>query len=374
MKIFIISNAPRSLYRFRGKLIKELIHLGHEVHALTPIGESEDNISKIRSTASQVHEYYLNRTGVSLYQDFKTLISLIRLMRSIRPDMVFSYTIKPVIYGSIAASIARVPKVFSLINGTGFSFSDDGKSKIFLHFLIKRLFSISLKRNKFVFFQNKDDRDLFIQNNLVKAKLSGITNGSGVDLKEFNFHPMNKGNVIKFLYIGRFFKQKGINLFVEAAKIIKNKYGISVEFQLIGRIGNDKNSVKKDELESWEKKGLVKNLGFVEDVKSIIVNSHVVVLPSYYREGVPRSLLEALAIGRAIITTNSIGCKETVKDGENGLLIEPNNLHALIEAIEVLINNSNLLEEMGKKSRILAEHKFDVDVINKYMLGKMNLV
>lgn len=371
MKILVISNHPRSLYRFRGKLINAMTKSGHEVYALTPLGVSKENISKIRETGAEVNEYYLNRTGLSMLQDLKTLMSLIIQMRKLRPDIVLSYTIKPVIYGSIAAFFTRVPKIFSIINGTGFSFSEAGKSKKFLHFLIKSLFRFALSKNNFIFFQNNEDRNLFLENNIIKSEISGVTNGSGIDLNEFEFHPYSATDVLKFLFIGRFFKEKGIYHYVEAAKKIKKKYGEKVEFQLIGEIGNDKNSIKTHELEEWEKEGWINNLGFLDDVKTTIIDSHIVVLPSYYREGVPRSLLEALSIGRAIITTNSIGCKETVIDGENGILIKPDDLQSLIKAIEKLINNPILLQKMGTRSRQLAQNKFDVEIINKYILDKM---
>ncbi|MFW5886971.1 MAG: glycosyltransferase family 4 protein [Bacteroidota bacterium] len=371
MKILVISNHPRSLYRFRGKLINTMTESGHEVYALTPKGVSNEHISKIRETGAEVNEYFLNRTGLSPIQDLKTLISLILKMRKLRPDIVLSYTIKPVIYGSIAAFCTRVPKIFSIINGTGFSFSEAGKSKKFLHFLIKSLFRFALSKNSFIFFQNNEDRNLFIKNKIVNHELSGVTNGSGIDLNEFEFHPYNTMDVLKILFIGRFFKEKGIYHFVEAAKEIKKKYGRKVEFQLIGEIGNDKNSIKTHELKEWEKEGWINNLGFVDDVKTTIIDSHIVVLPSYYREGVPRSLLEALSIGRAIITTNSIGCKETVIDGKNGILIKPDDLQSLIEAIEKLINNPIQLQKMGARSRQLAKSKFDVETINQYMLEKI---
>ena len=219
-------------------------------------------------------------------------------------------------------------------------------------------------------FQNTDDIDFFKEKKILKSHRYCITPGSGINIKEFSFSkPVI--NPISFLFIGRLLKAKGIKLLLKSAKEIKSRYP-EIEFNIIGMpdpLNSD--SIEESVLKDFDSQGIVNYIGEVRNVKPYFEKSSVFVLPSYYREGVPRTLLEALAKGKPIITTDHVGCRETVVDGVNGFLIRPKSESSLFEAMEKIILNPNLIEEFGKSSRILAENKFDVNIVNKILLDQI---
>lgn len=373
MRFLLIASYSESLINFRGHLIASLLEKGIEVHVAAP------NLHKTSSTRiileSQnvvVHQVGISRTGINLIADLKSLYSLWRLMLFLMPDVVLSYTIKPVIYGSLAAYLAGVPHRFALITGLGYALTSKTKG---FHSFVKvaalTLYRLSLANINKIFFQNPDDEDLFRIMGLVPARTTSVVvNGSGVDLKKYSVRGLPQTGT-RFLLISRLLGNKGIREYVNAAFLIKAAYP-DVHFAIVGWFDKTPDAIAEQELYSWLRSGVLDYLGPMEDVRSAIEQCSVYVLPSY-REGTPRTVLEAMAMGRPIITTDAPGCRETVVDGENGFLVPVNSVDALAEAMEHFIKDPDLVTRMGKRSREIAEEKYDVHKVNAVMIREMEL-
>ena len=367
----LISSHPQSIDDFRGDLITALQECGVIVHVVSlKINKSNDIYKDLKTMGVVIHQIPFNRKGINPFFDFVFLLRLVSLFISIKPKYVMGYTVKPVIYGSVAAMICRVPYNFSLITGLG-SFFGEGlsKSHAIIHKILKALYRIALSGSNTIFFQNPDDCKLFLKNKIIKSlDKTVIVNGSGVNLEYY--YKSQFPSKVSFLLISRLISEKGILEFASAAHEISSKY-TNVKFALAGWYDND--SISKDTVDSWVEDGRLVFLGELEDVRSAIENCSVFVLPSFYREGVPRVILEAMSMGKAIITTDSPGCRETVIDNESGYLIKPKSTNELISAMLKFVKNEDLIDKMGKRSRQLAEDKFDVHKVNEVMLKGMGL-
>lgn len=316
-----------------------------------------------------VHEIPLRRTGTNPLADLQLVLNLVRLMARIRPDRVLGYTIKPVIYGTLAATFARVPKRFALITGLGYAFQGDGKRGL-LRSLVQRLYSLALRSTHKTFFQNPDDESLFRTLKLLPASVpSCVVNGSGVDVVAFKVAPLPAGT--RFLLIARLLGDKGVREYVEAARKVRDRYPETV-FTLVGWIDENPDAIGKNELDAWIKEGVIEYLGRLRDVRPAIADCSVYVLPSY-REGTPRTVLEAMAMGRAIITTDAPGCRETVVDGDNGVLVPVKAVDDLADAMLRFIEQPELAARMGQRARRIAEEKYDVHRVNAVMLREMGI-
>ncbi|WLP95228.1 glycosyltransferase family 4 protein [Psychrobacter sp. M13] len=378
MKFLVIASHPVSVLKFRGHLIQALKNKGCEIHIATPLLKSYPKVSKeLKSLGYITHNIPMQRTGTNPLADAKTLKSLYTLMRDIKPTYVLAYTIKPVIYGTLAAWAAKVPHRFALITGLGYAFQqveETGKRNYFQK-IIHELYRQALSKTDKVFFQNPDDLNLFKQLKLISNKTpTTIVNGSGVDTSEYNIAPLpvsNKQPEIRFLLIARLLADKGIREYANAAKIIKNKYP-EVNFDLVGLIDSNPTAISQQELDEWVDQGLLNFWGRLDDVRPAIAASSIYVLPSY-REGTPRTVLEAMSMGRPVITTDAPGCRETVVDSYNGYLVPVKSVDGLVKAMEEFILNPELISTMGKASRKIAEDKFDVHSVNNIMINEMNL-
>jgi len=368
-KIVIVSHYAKSLVNLRSELIKKMASLGHNVIALAPDKGFE---SELKSIGAKFFYYPLKRTGINPFAEIKTSLALIKIMKTIKPDVVFSYSTKPVIYASLAARIIGVRHIYSLITGLGFAFVNKDKKRLLFNALLKVLYRVALKINNIVFFQNPDDMMLFLDLGIIKNKNAELVNGSGVNLEKYNYAQV-ENETISFLLISRLIWDKGIREYIEAARIIKRKYS-DVSFYLLGPYDSNPAAIRKKDIDRWIKEGIINYLGEVDDVRPYIINSSVFVLPSYYREGIPRSILEAMSIGRPVITTDSPGCRETVEDGVNGFLVPTKDSKKLAEKMEEFILNPSLIKEMGKKARSIAEEKFDVNKVNRKILKCMKLI
>ena len=379
MKFLIIASYPASIIKFRGALIKALQDRGFEIHIAAPefndYLEERDSLIALGYT---VHDITMQRTGTNPKKDIKTIIELYRLMTKVKPDYVLGYTIKPVIYGSLAAKLARVPHIFALITGLGYAFSgaeEVGYKKSNLQKVMHQLYAAALMTADKVFFQNPDDQALFKKMGILKPSTPSIVvNGSGVNVSEYSVAPLpteNGESVPRFLLIARLLGAKGVREYAQAAAIIKSRYP-SVQFDLVGWVDDNPDAIEQRELDTWIEDGLFNFLGKLNDVKPAIADSSVYVLPSY-REGTPRTVLEAMAMGRAIITTDAPGCRETVIDAYNGYLVPVKAIEELAAAMEHFIVNPALVIKMGKASRQLVEEKFDVNAVNQSMLEAMGL-
>jgi len=376
-KILLIGGHPRTLVNFRGPLLKAILAQGHSVFAAAN-GRDQDTEEKLRAIGVAYYPIRIARAGMNPLVDIVTLFDLIRLMRKLKPDVVLSYTIKPVIYSGLAARFCGVPSIYSLITGLGYAFVDAVSPRQHLiGWLAKSFYRLSLCHSRLVFFQNPDDKQKFVKMGLVTPDQGVVVNGSGVDLSFFPFVPFEQENLFpsvpfRFLLISRLLRDKGIGEYVAAARILKKKHP-RLEFVLVGGFDPNPTGLKPDEVKAWEAEGLIDFKNEQADVRPFIQSCHVFVLPSYYLEGTPRAVLEAMATGRAIITTDASGCRETV-NGRNGILVPVKDVEALAKAMEFFLDHPEQIVAMGRESRAYAQERYDVDKVNAVMLREMGLL
>lgn len=373
-RFLLISGTSYSLVNFRGPLVQALIKAGLDVHVAAP-GLLEDMTTRqqLEAWGAVAHDFPMQRNGLNPWRDALTLHALYRLMCRIRPEMVLSYTIKPVVYGLLAAWLARVPRRYALVTGLGYAFASQASGKRALVYqVVRRLYAAALNRADKVFFQNPDDNALFRELGILREKVpSQVLNGSGVDMSHFTVAPIPAGPP-RFLLIARLLGDKGVRQYAEAARRIKQRHP-EIVFQLAGDIDSNPDTITREELDIWVKEGSIDHLGWLNDVRPAIANCSVYVLPSYYREGTPRSVLEAMAMGRAVITTDAPGCRETVIEGDNGYLIPVRDVDALEGAMQAFIDSPALVQTMGRRSYEIAKDRYDVHKVNAVMLKSMEI-
>lgn len=372
-KIAIIGSYPHYLIRFRLELMRDIVAKGYKVYGMSP--NLNSNQKKIlKDSGIEPIEISLNQTRLNPVYDIIDVIKLRKKLKKLKIDTVLSYTIKPVIYGTMAARLANVQNRFSLVEGLGYSFTESNersKKKILLKNIVKSLYKSTLFMNDKVFMLNEDDVNLFNQERLVSLDKMHRLNGIGVDLEKYEYSkPIT--DRINFLFVGRLLKEKGVVEFIEAADIIKREYK-DVNFIIVGGVDPNPGSITEEYIQKYVRKGVIEWPNEVEDVIPWYKKSSVFVLPSYYREGIPRTTQEAMSIGRPIITSDGPGCRETVEDGVNGKLIKAQDISSLINAIKVFINEPKLIESMGAASRSIAEKKYDINKINEEILNVMGL-
>ena len=374
-KFLLIAGFADSLINFRWDLICALQAKGLEVHVAAPeISSSPTTLEKLRNNGVFAHDVPMQRTGTNPIEDFKTLIALRQLMQQVRPDYVRAYTIKPVIYGMLAAASTGVPNRAALITGLGYAFQDsEGSTKQnLIRRVTRQLYARALSAADLTFFQNEDDQKLFTDLGIIRpGQNTVVVNGSGVNTEKFSPQPLPEGDEVHFLLIGRLLKDKGVREYVEAARRVKQQYPQAV-FNLVGFLDSNPSSVTQQELDQWVNEGTVKFWGKLSDVRPAINACHVFVLPSY-REGTPRTVLEAMATGRAIITTDAPGCRQTVENGYNGWLVPVQSAEKLAEAMERFLSEPALIQQMGQASLEIARNKYDVNIINDFMLNQLKI-
>lgn len=368
VKIAIVAGLNRSLINFRGDLIQAWLNQGHEVLALAPGDEVKD---KIHALGASYVSIPLQRTGLNPIKDLETLRSLTAILKEEKPDIAFLYTIKPVIFGSLAASWAKVPEIYSMITGLGFVFSGNTLKHRFLKRIVIQLYKTAMQRNKRIFFQNPDDILDFTSYGIIARDQKVVQiNGSGVNVDWFFPAPLPSGP-LTFLLIARMIWDKGIGEYVEAAREIKRKHP-EVQFKLVGPQDENPAAIKKEDIERWKVEQVIDYYDRLDDVRPVMKQASVYVLPSY-REGTPRTVLEAMSMGRPIITTDAPGCRETVQDGVNGFLVPVKDSKALAQTMELFIKEPGMIQDMGLQSRKIAEEKYDVHKVNRVILEAMGL-
>lgn len=369
-KIVVVGGYAESLINFRGDLLVAMVQAGHDVIACAP-DASPDIRAALADRGVAYQSLPLARTGLNPLFDVRTCWCLFRFFRTYKPDVVFSYTIKPVIYASFAAKMARTKHIFSMITGLGYGFSASGSKGLAVKAVVSVLYALALSVNKKVFFQNPDDAEFFLSHHLLNgANKAVLVNGSGIDTVKFNPCPLPESP--RFLLIARLIKDKGIYDYVDAAVRLKKKYPL-VRFDLVGWLDENPSCVHKADLDMWIASGVIHYWGKLADVRPAIASCSVYVLPSYH-EGTPRTVLEAMAMGRAIITTDAPGCRETVVEGENGYLVPIKNSEKLAEVMERFILQPALVATMGARSRTIAVEKYDVHKVNKVLMTQMELI
>lgn len=373
-RIALVGNANHTLIRFRADLIRDLVAAGHEVFAFAP-GYTEGDIIDVKEMGATPVGFELDRAGTNPMQEMKLIRTFRSLFEQHRIDTVFSYFVKPVIYGSIAARQAGIQQIYSMLGGLGYLFTDGTDGFQLKRELLRRitipLFRYALRQNQTVFFQNPDDRNEFIRRGLVNPERTARIHGSGVNLDQFRASdPVIEP--ITFITTGRLLEEKGFREYARAAGIVKAEYP-ETRFVLLGGMDENPGTLTEQEVQGWVDKGWIEWPGRVDNVEAWLHNSSVFVLPSY-REGTPRSTLEALAVGRAVITTDVPGCRETVEDGINGWLVPPRNAEALAEKMMNIITEPSQIKMMGEESRKIAKELYDVRKVNRLLMKKMGLL
>jgi len=357
MKIILFANTDWYLYNFRLTLAQALRKKGHAVVLLSPPGEYGPRLVQ---AGFRWISFPLSRRGMNPFSELITLWRLARLYSRERPDLVHHFTVKCVLYGSLAAKMAGVKGVVNAIIGLGYVFIGDEWPVRLLRWLIKGFYRRALRGTQ-VIFQNPDDQELFSRNGLVNRKQVTLIPSSGVDIEKFSPSPEPAGEPLVILP-ARMLWAKGVNEFVLAAGILRLA-GVQARFALIGDTdpGNPE-AVPVDQLEKWRKEGIIEWWGWQEDMPAMYRQAHIVCLPSY-REGTPKSLIEAAACGRPIVTTDRPGCREVVRHQQNGLLVPVRDSRALAEALKTLIGDAALRKQMGKKGRELAVAEFSLEKV-----------
>ena len=373
-RILFLSNDIAYLYNFRGPLIRAFQDKGYKVMAVAPPTDPvmEENL---RSLKVEFLGWNLRKAGRNPVTELSAILNLTSIIWNFRPDIFFGYTIKPVIYGTVISYMLGVQRRVVMITGLGYAFLPGGGiGKSVIRQLVFAGYSAALKRASLVIFQNNDDIDLFRQRRLLSPQIPvAKVNGSGVDLEYFAATPLPPGPP-RFLLAARLLRDKGIYEFIEAARMVKRKMP-NAQFVLIGKVDSNPAAVPAADLEAWTAEGVVEYRGYLDDPYPEYCAAHVFVLPSY-REGTPRTCLEAMSSGRAIITTDVPGCRETVSDGENGFLVPARDAAALANAMLRLAENLELTGAMGQRGRRIAEERFDLRKVTEHTVnlieGKTN--
>lgn len=371
MKVAIISNLAPTLINFRGPLIAEMVRRGHQVLAFAPDHDAETRRALEQLGAVPV-DYVMSRAGINPLRDTAAVVKLVLLLRQHRPDTCFAYFIKPVIYGTLAARLAGVPRRYAMMEGMGFVFTnndDPGLGRRILQWIASWLLRLSLSFATRLLLLNPDDYREIVDRRLICPEKAFILGGIGVDLNEWAYGGP-KTDIIQFVFVGRLLRDKGVEEFVAAARAVREKYP-SAKFVILG--GHDVNptAIPLSRVEQWVEEGVVEWPGHVP-VRPALMRASVFVLPSY-REGVPRSTQEAMAIGLPVITTDVPGCRETIVDNANGFLVPAGDAGALAEAMAYFVTHPEKVVLMGLESRRIAEERFDVHRQNRKLLHLIGL-
>ena len=375
-KVILIGTVATSFYGFRADLICTLLKKGHKVYAFTSEYTTED-LKKIEQLGAIPVTYNLNRGGLNPLADIFATYELAKKIKAINPDLVFSYFSKPVIFGTLAAKLAKAPHVIGMLEGLGYTFTEQPEGLSKKTQLIKKiqvfLYKIALPQLDQLIFLNPDDPKDLLEQHAIQVKKVEVLGGIGLNLKDYPYQPLNSIHFpIKFLFIGRLLKEKGIYEFVQAAKLVKKIYP-DTQFTVLGAIDHHNlGALQQTELDTLISSNIIQYPGHVNNIKDWIADNHVFVLPSY-REGVPRSTQEAMAIGRAVITTDVPGCRETVVDGINGFLVPRWNADVLAEKMIYFIENPEQICIMGNESHKIAVEKFDADKVNRRLIKILGL-
>lgn len=375
MKIVILSNQARSMSNFWSVLIRRMRAAGHTVICATPPGDA-DAEAALRALGAEVANYPLERKGLNPLRDAGSFLALARLFRAEKPDLIFATTIKPVIYGCLAARVAGVPRVYATITGLGYAFEADSFFKKCVNRLGVLLYRLALCRVSGVFFQNGDDLRVFREQGILApdARVLMARGGTGVDTARFApapFPPLPPDGPVIFLLVGRLLEAKGLHEYAEAGRLLKAR-GADCRLELLGPPETGLGGVDMALIRGWEAEGLLEYLGETRDVRPFIAASHVLVLPSW-REGTPTSVMEAMSMGRPAIVTDVPGCREVVRDGVNGWLTPPRDPQALAYAMTRFVADPALVARMGAAGREMALAEFDAERVAGRILEDMGV-
>ena len=368
MKVAVISSHTPSIFWFRMDMMRSFLERGCEVIAIG--NESEQNWNeRFSENGIRYIQANIQRNGTNPFYDLSTFFSIRSILKREKPDKIFTYQAKTIIYSGIAAAILGIKDVFPLIAGLGSVFLKSGRKAKLLQTILKIEYRVALKYAKKVFFQNPDDIVFFVSSKLVKQSQVVTIHGSGVNLKKFECMPMPEKNA--FLCISRLIRDKGVGEYLEAAEIVKKRCP-DIRFLLVGPYDTNPSAIKPEELQRYIDAGIIEYFGEQEDVRPFLQECSIYVLPSY-REGTPKTVLEAMACGRAVITTDAPGCRETVIDGANGKLVPIQDAASLAHTMCELLNDTDTVRKMAQCGRKMAEEKYDVVLVNQTICSIMGI-
>lgn len=374
MKILVLSNQARSMSNFWSVLIGRMRAAGHTVVCCAPTGDPTAEAA-LCALGAEFLPYPLDRKGLNPLRDAESFYALLQIFRAQRPGLLFATTIKPVIYGCLAAHVAGVPRIFATITGLGYAFEADNLFKKCVNRLSAFLYRLALRHASGVFFQNQDDIRVFREQGILSPEAHVFTaRGTGVDTVRFApepYPPLPPEGPVKFLLIGRLLEAKGLAEYAEAGRLLKVA-GADCRLQLLGPPESGLGSVSLEEIRRWEAQGLLEYLGEARDVRPFIAGSHVLVLPSW-REGTPTSVMEAMSMARPAVVTDVPGCREVVREGINGWLVPMRDPEALARAMERFVLNPASIASMGSAGRKLALEEFDAEAVAARILEDMDV-
>ena len=365
MKLLMIVNEDRFFLSHRKDIALAAQRAGWDV---TVVCKDTGRWHELMEMGLKVLELPINPTGMNLRQELSTFWFLYTLYKKNRNAVVHHVGLKNILWGGLAAKLVRVHGVVNAISGLGALFSGDKLGLTAKGVMAVMRFSNKRKRVK-VIFQNQEDKALFLHHGVINESQAEFIKGSGVDLNVFKYVPEQESETLKVVFTARMVKEKGVIELIEAAEKLRNEYEGRVEFWLCGRLAVNADAVSKEELEARCDGKYIKWLDFQKDIKTVLEQSHIMAFPSYYREGIPKSLIDACAVGRPIVTTNSIGCKDVVDEGVNGFLVPIKDSEALAAKLRILIEDKALRVRMGKAAREKAELEFSIEeVIKKHLV------
>jgi len=364
-KLFIVVNVDWFFLSHRKDVALAAKGAGWDVTIVTA---DTGKLKDIEALGLKTINLPMSRSGMNIVQELKTLNWLRKLYKREKPDVVHHVGMKTILWGTLAAKFSRVHGVVNAISGLGGFFAEDNKG------LLARVMPMVLRfshnrKNLLCIFQNDDDWGLYVKHGIIKHEQGRFIKGSGVDLNQFCYTLEPEEGKIKVMLTARMIVEKGVFLLTEAAERLRSKYEGKVEFLLVGGLDDHPGAITKEQLDAVCDGSYIQWLGYRTDVRDLLKQCHIMAFPSYYMEGLPKSLIEATAVGRPIITCNSVGCKETVIDGVNGFLIPTKNVDALMEKLELLINDADLRMKMGKAGREYAEENFSIEVVKERHLA-----
>ena len=368
MKLFIIVNVDWFFLSHRKDIALAAQKEGWDVTIVTA---DTGKLKDIEALGLKTINLPMSRSGMNIIQELGTLNFLRKLYKREKPDVVHHVGMKTILWGTLAAKFAKVKGVVNAVSGLGGFFAEDNKSML-AKVMPKVLKFSHSRKNLLVIFQNNEDRGMYVKKGIIDDRQARFIKGSGVDLNDFDYTPEPTDGKVKIILTARMIVEKGVFLLTEAAEKLRKEYEDKAEFWLVGGIDDHPGAITKEQLDAACDGKYIKWLGYRTDVKELLQQSHIVAFPSYYMEGLPKSLIEACAIGRPIITTQSIGCKDTVDDSVNGFLIAPKTVEPLVEKLRLLIDDAALRQKMGKASREKAEREFSLDVVIEKHLAIYN--
>lgn len=364
-KLFIVVNQDWFFLSHRLPVGMAAKEAGYDV---TIVSEDTGVSDKIREAGLNTINLPINKAGTNIKDEIKTFFFLYKLFRREKPDIVHLVGLKTMLWGSLACRLAGVKAMVSAVCGLGVLFDEEHAHSFMTRSILKVLRVTHKKKRLAVIFQNNDDKAIFLNAKIMKEEQCAFTNGSGINLQNYDYTPEPTDGLIKIIFTARMVEDKGTLILIDAAKKLKTEYKGKVQFLLCGGLDTNPNGITKEMLESRCDGEYIQWLGHRKDVLELLKQSHIMAFPSWYREGLPKSVIEAEAIGRPVITTDSVGCRDTVVDGKNGYMIPIKDSDALAAALKKLIDNPELRQTMGKNAREFAVSKFDINDVVKVHL------